>query len=472
MPQKNRRSVWDGWLIAFVLVLGVAYAVFASGDLWLDEILSLQWAKNATAVTDLVAVFKHDNNHPLNTLWIYAVGMHRDALTYRLPALLAGLLSFILLSRLLERLCPGARWPVLLWAGLSYAFALYFSEARGYAVAIAAVLAAFWMLLEKRRASPWTAWMPAFWAVCVAGILSHATVIFPIAAMAVWVAWDGRTPERWRACLVELLAWFGIPFGVFAGFYFGFLREMMVAGGPVHSPLRVASDYFAYGLGLPALEVWNLPAAIFGGFLLISAAVFARLPTAGLRLFFVFAIAVFPLLGAAVSGTGVVYFRYFLVTLPFVFLLCGCLFERAIAYGRAARILLWLVPVLASFVQIPRLASLAAHGRGEYRAALARVVADPSVEPTLRSDHDMLVGMVAEYHRSRVPAFTPIRYLPNWAEGPKACNWVVFHHQADTPPRPEPTVVVEGKTFVLERHFACAPVSGSHWFLYRLLRPQ
>ena len=53
----------------------------ARGDLWLDEIWSLLFVRASRSVTDLFARFRHDNNHLLNTLFLYYLGERKTLFT-------------------------------------------------------------------------------------------------------------------------------------------------------------------------------------------------------------------------------------------------------------------------------------------------------------------------------------------------------------------------------------------------------
>ena len=80
------------WLIAAALLIGAAglRIAAANNDLWLDEIWSLRLAGQVKSPWDVFTSIHHDNNHYLNTLWMWAVGPDRRPLVYRLPSLLAG----------------------------------------------------------------------------------------------------------------------------------------------------------------------------------------------------------------------------------------------------------------------------------------------------------------------------------------------------------------------------------------------
>jgi hypothetical protein len=82
--------------IAFLLAVFAGAAVLrlaaAANDLWFDEIWSL-WliAREAQAPWDLFrGGMRHDNNHLLNSLYLYWLPPHLPPLAYRLASVTAG----------------------------------------------------------------------------------------------------------------------------------------------------------------------------------------------------------------------------------------------------------------------------------------------------------------------------------------------------------------------------------------------
>src|SRR5471032_1187414 len=135
--------------------LGIAVAAFAAlrlaclrNDLWLDEIWSLQLVGLAHSPLQILTRLRSENNHPLNSLWLYLVGPGAPEWAYRLLSWATGSaavgLAGLLARGQFKRMHPadpegGAEAAglitVLLFGG-SYLFILYSSEARGYAPAL------------------------------------------------------------------------------------------------------------------------------------------------------------------------------------------------------------------------------------------------------------------------------------------------------------------------------------------------
>jgi len=457
-----------GWAVPVLVALAaVLYVACARGNLWLDEILSLQWARNAKSWTDLLALFRHDNNHPLNSLWLYAVGMGQQPLLYRAVSIAAGVGSLVLLDRIAKRLVPRARLFVLAMAATSYALAVYFSEARGYAVAVFCALLCFWILLV-RKDRPGIAVTTAFWVASLAGILSHATFIYPLGGMGAWVVasafGNGRRP--WSVPARAAL-WFGIPFALFAGYYFFYLRQMLIAGGPDLDPLQIAAEFFGYGLGLPVRPPFSYFTVVVSVLGLGAAIGFGKFSGGRLRVFFVSTLVVLPCIGLAATRPEYLHFRYFLVLLPFVLLALGGLIERALAADfRRAWIFVFLLAVSAAF-QWPRFSALLTLGRGGYPEILARL-SEAGGSATFSATHDMMGGLVMEHYRRGIIPPPAVHFVPAARVGERIPEWFLVVDQSDPPAAAPGQFAVFDRTYEFDKAAYAAPVSGAHWFLYRL----
>ena len=136
-----------------VLVVALGLRVAAAGDFWLDEIWSWMAVRDhAHSVADVFFAVDHDNNHILNSLWIYLLGLDVDWRWYRLPAVLAGGLSVLVARRLLATAGVAAQWAVSLLFVPSFLLVNYASEARGYGVLMLCALASLWLLEAYQRA--------------------------------------------------------------------------------------------------------------------------------------------------------------------------------------------------------------------------------------------------------------------------------------------------------------------------------
>ena len=221
------------FLLAYLLSSMLVIAA-ARGDLWLDEIWSVNFARSATQALDLFRI-RHDNSHLLNTLYLYFMRHQTTFLPYRLFAVLSGIGTVILIGHVTRR-DWGTRVSLcsLVLAGTSYPMILYFSEARGYAPAMFFAVLAYATLRHNMISLRYRKLL-LFWTASVLGFLSHLTfaivsVSFLLMNLVFTLRMEGSTRRR----IVGLLAHQIPPFVFFAGWYFFFVRGMEIGGGPVY----------------------------------------------------------------------------------------------------------------------------------------------------------------------------------------------------------------------------------------------
>lgn len=450
-----------------LILLGTALIVACStGTLWFDEILSFQWAKSAKNPWQLLELYRHDNNHPLNSLWLMILGENRPPWAYRALSIVSGIASLILIHRFAVRLSPRFAWVSLLLATTSFPLVLYFSEARGYAPAIACLLGATMLILRDR---PRTWHIPLFWILCCLAVFSHGTALVVLASLGSGTLLRGILEKKPPLQLLsDLLLWFGIPFAIASAHWIFFLREMIVAGGPEYQVQVVLTHFFGYALGIPGAGKGHFAIAAAGILALATALLLGRFPTPATRWFFGFVTVLFPALSLLATDTTYLYFRYFLVSLPFVYLLAAPIAERVSEMGSipATTATLLLCAIVAG--QFPRLWTLATQGRGDYLNALNHIASDASSPQTIVSNNDLQVGLVLGYLRSRHPDLRPFRFLPQKSHTESAPSWILYATQEDPPTVPEPAIDLNGRRYAAFAKHLSAPVSGAHWTLYQI----
>ena len=216
------------WILLSLLII-----VASRGDLWLDEVWSLNLAQRAHSVTDVFLRLRHDNNHPINTLFMYWLGPQENLRWYRLLSAVSGIGTLFVVGHVAQR-----KWGrmeaivALALAGTSYPLVLYFSEARGYAPAILCAVAAYAILDSPRRGSLRIRRV-AFGAVSVIGLLSHASFFFVMLALAAFsVASESRAQDPVQERIRRFLAWHALPFAALMAWYWLFLVTWSSAEAP------------------------------------------------------------------------------------------------------------------------------------------------------------------------------------------------------------------------------------------------
>src|SRR5579862_1715810 len=123
-------------LAALVAFAAIVRIIATHNDLWLDELISLQIAKAVKTPWQIFSVVHSDNNHHLNTLYLYLMRAHDSAPVYRYLSVVWGVslvpAGYWLLAR-------RSRVEAVILAGLlacSYPLIHFSSEARGYSGAL------------------------------------------------------------------------------------------------------------------------------------------------------------------------------------------------------------------------------------------------------------------------------------------------------------------------------------------------
>ena len=465
----ERVPSWSRWLGAISLIAGsVLLLLGARGDLWFDEIWSFEWAERATSAWDVIGRFPHDNNHPLNTWWLMTVGPGKPSIFYRLLSVASGIVSLFLVGRMASALVPAARGIAVLLAALSFPLLLYFSEARGYAPAMMCSLAAALLLLESPAFPSWRR-AGLFWAVCVAGMLAHATFFLALSALALWkLSQIYREIRSLPRTLSAAFAWFATPGLAAVAYGWIFLRNMQIGGGPEYAYRRVIGEFFGYSLGLPVEGPWTLAALATGVLFLVLGIGFGtwktRIPHAG-WLFVLLPIpaAIFLL----IARPEILYFRYFLVLLPFYYVALAAMLARLlISPIRAFQVGAVIALAGYCFLQSFRVHDLVVIGRGNYNAALRAVALSPVSNKLVTSDHDSRNRALLQFFVRRDTTCSAVEYLP-FAEAGGRAGWLIRHSQDSLSQKPELFLHSPEGSYRLVATFPYAGVSGWHWFLYR-----
>ncbi|HLW89815.1 MAG TPA: glycosyltransferase family 39 protein [Roseiarcus sp.] len=132
-------------LVGAIALAGLAIRLaLARGPLWYDEIWSID---NLAPLTHFWQVFwgvSHDNNHFLNSLWLYLVTpLTRDDIALRAPSILMGAATILLMAKVARRHSAAAAVAAAVLTAVSYFFVNCSTEARGYAGCALALVVAF-----------------------------------------------------------------------------------------------------------------------------------------------------------------------------------------------------------------------------------------------------------------------------------------------------------------------------------------
>jgi len=473
--------VWDAWLVG-CLCLGAVLRVMASlNDLWLDEIWTL-WmiGREVDAWPDLVrGAMRHDNNHLLNSAWMHVLGPHRQNLLYRLPAILAGVVAIAIAWAIgRQRSLAAARFSAAAFA-ISYLLVNCQSEARGYGILSACVLAGQWAVQAGffRGGQP-AAWLTiaTFNAACLLGFAAHATFAFWYLAALPWTAAKiAAGDDSVARKLAALGLWHALPLAAMGILYLGFLRGMAIGGGPEASLFATVCQTLSLVAGGPV----GLPgSAVVGGCVATVAALClaqAARRAADEAVFFLLAVVLVP--AAVIAAAPIPHYavRYLLVPAIALVVLVGR--ELPELFCRAARLPaepalrsgMAAVVLAAAVGNLARDAALISRGRGAYVATLdwmRSASADPQGVITCYSNHEFRNRLLVAYHSAAIPGGRYRLHEPD-SLPLQGAEWYILLDARHGGVGRERIADRQGNPYRLVRSVRSGGLSPSHWHVYR-----
>jgi hypothetical protein len=440
-------------------------------DFWLDEVWSLLLSQEIDSPLGVFSELKHDNNHHLNTLVLYALGDRDQWIVYRLHALAAGIGGVWLAFAAARRI--GALEAVLaaiLCAG-SYLLIQFSSEARGYTLSILFAFAA-WIAADRFAIRPDSRRAAGLWLCTGLGFLSHLLFVHAFAAVGVWL-WLRLRRENAALAPARFARAYAVPLGIAAGTWAWLVRGMMIGGGPDYVLGRVLLESWSYAAGGPA----SGPAAVAvaAAYVGLCAWGILRLRRAGRSEWSLLATASFlsPAALLLVDPPQVLFVRYFLLSVAFSYVAAAHALAEIARRSRAGRLLAGALVLAFLCGNAVHVADLAVRGRGGYREAVGYLAAR-TPEPTISvaSDDDVANKMLLVYYQRFLPAGKRIRYVDRSERPARPPLWLI-HHRIGAPGEVPARLRGEhGGIYALARSFPSSDLSGFHWLLYRRVAPE
>lgn len=467
---------WSAPLLVLLFAAGLRIPGLFT-DFWLDEIWSWALAAPIQSPWEILTSLHADNNNHLNTLWLWLWGPSAAVWQYRLHSFVASLAMVGGVMGLASRWSDGDRRTILasgLTASTSAVFVVYASEARGYALAMAAAAGGQWVLgraIRERRWSDWLAWL----VVCLGGFLSHLSFLPVWLAQIAWIGVEGfaqrgrlggaKKPSTWKmkACTAISLVGLGI-----LALYEVDLRHAQVGGGPQLDPLLVSIDTLAE------------PFSPWGGLLsLIAAFLYPALVLIGIyavrqhsgesrreALVPLLVLIVAPLVLFGLAPSGLVYPRHFLVALTLLFPAAGAGWVELMRSGGGKRFAALLAVAMWVVGNGNSLTNFYAYGRGGYTSALRDItVISPSGPVLVGSDHDFRNGLVIGFLHQRNPEFARVEYRPQ-GQWPAHGVDVLILHQLEGEPQFPGKFDAAGNSYQLVKVYRFSGPVGWHWAIY------
>jgi uncharacterized membrane protein len=437
---------------AIVVLAALLRAPGLFTDFWLDEIRALSNVAAIDSAAEVITAIHHDSNHWLVSLWMYAVGQAAPFWMYRLPSFLAGVAAVLYVGWLAE--VDGSKpWLAMLMTATSFPLVFYSSEARGYALAALAGLAALSCLVrwaEKRDVR----WLAGYALAASVGILSHLSFVLVLVAA---VVYSLVLAGRGRLSLGHALSVHVVPFLLLGALVVIDLRYLGIGGGTREDPRALLAQTASLALGGPVDGRGVLLFAVLSA-VLLAADLARRLrrywPNRGstearsyLWVFFA-ATALLPVWVALALDPPFLFPRYFLVSIVFVPLLVASFASSLRRPWPAALLVVWLGANGYSLLQFGR------EGRGRYEEAL-NFLLESSDDNVLAvgSDHDLRNERILGFYRGRMGTEAErLRYV---TEEERVDFWIGSYEGSRC------------DSCVLLRSYPSSALSGARWVLYR-----
>jgi len=476
-PPTRNQSFLPLLLLVILIVPAAALRVLATHNgVWLDEIISLQIAKEVKSPWQVFSGVHNENNHYLNTLYLYLVGQQSYAPVYRRLSVVFGIglvaAGYWLLAR-------RSRGEAVILAGLlacSYPLIHFSSEARGYSGALlGSVVACAALVRCMEQSSRWRLLCMglAYGLALVLAILSNLTaclIWLPLAAGSLLI-FMGR-PGRVKSALL----WIAInvlPASVLTALYFLDLRHLPpLGGGPRMTLAHGLGRLLSLALGWPArdaLTVWIVLIPLIA----LTVWQLAAIRKAGDPSWILLAlIYLMPL--ACILFIKLAFFspRYFLVVVPFVYVPLAMLLAR-LADARAGRALLAVVLALFVVGQARLYLSFLRVGRGQISAALRYMITDtPSPELRVASNQDFRALMELNYYAPRVLGDRQLAYVTLQNQVRFPADWYIFHGEGHDPPGPAVFYAQNQPAWYRVAYFGSSELSGQALTIYSHQPPQ
>jgi uncharacterized membrane protein len=480
--QRPQLNGWELWAVIGIIGAAAIIRMWAlSDDFWFDEIWSWKIATQAPSVGQIFTAHdaQIDNNHPLNTLFMFMLGDQKTWQVYRILSFLTGTAVVVLAVRILTRFGKMSAVFGAALIGFSYPLIVYSSEARGYAPMICFALLTFEALYSyvDRRT---TTWLLIYALAAILGMLSHLTFLQFYVAVVAWSAFAlYRERETPKTIILDLLKLNVAPILFLLIYYIVFIRNLNIGGSHEVPLAQTIVSTLSLMLGGPESGRLAMYLSIAAGLAILACLDWLTQRRPDLLLFFIIAVvaapAIFVLVDLVVLKRSETLFpRYFLGAFTFALLLFSIrlngLYRRGQQYRNIAIAILCVI-LAGNLLQTFQFITI---GRGHYYDAVT-YMANQTTGPviTVTSDPNstertkMLLGFYQRYLPPGKRFGFEEQLVPNLNAPPE---WLLISTIPGSPVFPNELPVVPGFKYVFDHDFLFYGLSGWNWKLYRLQR--
>lgn len=461
-----------------VALLGVILRIDATeGELWLDELWSLLNVSPLTSPIEIVTKVKHDNNHLLNSLWMWGWGPIQPPLVYRLPSLIFS--AILLLLLLLKTPRELSRRGSTLWLALvafSYPLTLYGTEARGYSLTLLCAALAF-LSLVRLTSEPFDKRAIGTFAIAgIVGCLSHAIYALFLTPALAWLLW--RLASSPMGHNSRTILWGAIvPPILFASLLtLTFYRTMEIGGAPLLPYLEVAASTISVSFGgetlssiEPAVTGWNL----FLGVAVILACVaelIAWIRSGSPVAVLVALILITPWITVSLLQPHFILPRYFIIQIFFAYLLAARLLDRLSRQSRFGAVVAGVL--LLGFIvgNLTRTATLVSLWRSHFVEAFTTLSSQSGESITVGGDQDFQNSLRLTYAKIVAPATARLTYVPSYRTATTPPRFIVRETLEAYEVFPSEFTTPQGARYHEVLRYRAPQLNGSHVTVYEVMK--
>ena len=460
-----------GAILLLALILRI---LGARGELWFDELWSLKLIDEVKSRHDILWGLAVDNNHYINTLYLWIVGADAPVLVQRAFSILLGVATVAAAGLALRRSGAAGMLCAMALFAISYPMVNYGSEARGYAGLILMTLLA--LTLTESATAGSTRDRRSLGVVTVLGVLFQPIMLGAIAGLIAWSAWISRPAGlNLRAirgtvtATADAFTWtvrLLIPVAAIIAFAVLHAEGYRIAGSV---PFTAAGFVSGYGgilhllLGLPD-GVPDWVALLIGAVATLLGWHLARRRAPNLAALYVVFLVVLPLAMFVARLPNIHFPRYYLASAVVFLLLLSDLFAASWARGGVARLLGVALLLAIAVGNLADTSRLLRDGRDQSAAVMQMIAGAGPVLVT--SDQDVRNRPIVEFFAAHLDL--PLTYVPTKEICAKQPLWLLSSStDAGMPETLDTSVVGCPKIFRKEEAFPQWGLSGLPWTIYR-----
>jgi hypothetical protein len=434
-PSRGRGRFLFGLAAILIVAAGLRIAA-ATGELWFDEVWSVQLIRPIGDVGGIFWGIDHDNNHFLNSLWMWSVGLDSSPLVLRAASIAMGLVTVAAAGLFGLRRGRTTALASAAAVAVAYGEVHYASEARGWAGMIAALMVTILLVERALDRGPSRGLAVLLGIVAVVG-LGWQLFLLPAFAMTALFAINAEGMRRFEVGGA-------VRFGL-ATFWAAGLGVVFVLGGlavvrRIHGLTTGGFEPYSFGdlvdgLGTMTARSLGLPeatpaaaAVLLVAILLVATVVLGRGRTDHRNGLWIAFLVGLPGLMIVTRLPNVFMPRYHLATVTVLLLMSADLVALLWARGRGLRIVAVVLAGGFLFGNAAQLAHFYRDGRGHQQEAVARMaVAGPIVAS---GDHDLRGSLLLAHAARRlgvdarwIDAADLCRDRPDWLLVEDAWRW-------------------------------------------------